>query len=399
MDTSKSGTAAVTVPGGDDSGDDDSEARASQFRDTLNDIAPGSVEVDSVYNTYVNVVANLPLTADFSVPAGVTLIVKSGKTLTVAGGSTLDLTGGGLILEDNTTLTVNGMVNAKATTGLTSFGIALMPGGSTGVTINGIGIIHMKTPGNLLASTAGQKLTLSGTVTLDGLTTATTYPGTSTPYPAGIGNDPINNTNQVVWIAGELDMQGGTITGNYNTISTTHGAHGGGVEVNKESNGAAKFTMSGGAITGNGSARAGGGVNVCLGGTFIMQGGEVSFNSASVHGGGVNVHNNNENGDVSNFTMRGGFIKSNSAQSGGGVELHNDGAFTMQGGTIYGSAGLEANTATYGASLYVDYSGTAKWGIGSISISGGTGGPQGGNILSGGGTGSTDDTLSATAAP
>jgi hypothetical protein len=244
---------------------------------------------------------------------------------------------------------------------------------------------------------SGQKLTLAGTVTLDGLTTATTYPGTSTPYPEGIGGDDINNINQVVWIAGELDMQGGTITGNYNTVSDSHGAHGGGVEVNKESGGVAKFTMSGGAITGNGSAWAGGGVNVCLGGTFIMESGEVSFNSASDHGGGVSVHNNNNNGDVSNFTMRGGVIKSNSAQSGGGVELHNDGTFTIEGGTIYGSgAGTDANTASgSSASLYVNIGGgsssTAKWGasVSTHTINGSSSGSAGGYIITSGGVDNT----------
>jgi hypothetical protein len=174
----------------------------------------------------------------------------------------------------------------------------------------------------------------------------------------------------MVFVAGELDMQGGTITGNYNTVSNIYGVHGGGVEVNKydDGNGAAKFTMSGGVIKGNRTGRDGGGVNVCKGGTFIMQSGaEVSGNTADREGGGVGVHTNE-------YAIT---------------------TFTLEGGTIYG-AGADANTASAGASLQVS-AGTAKWGSSSTSISGGSGTKTaGGNILSGNGTGSTNDTLSAT---
>ncbi|AEF86644.1 outer membrane autotransporter barrel domain protein [Treponema primitia ZAS-2] len=282
---------------------------------------------------------NLTLADDVSVPSGVTLVVSDGNTLTVNTGKTLDLTGGSLALMNNATFTVNGTVNAKSTTSETSYGIVIVPGETTAAaTINGSGIIHLTTPGILLAVSAGQKLTLSGTVILDGLTTDTNYPGTSIPYPTGIGGDPINNTYSLIFVGGELNMQGGTITGNYN--SDTSQRDGGGVEINKaeSGNGVARFTMSGDAkVSGNKAAQGGGGVNVCQGGTFIMNGGTVSGNSAA-YAGGVRVEPGNS-GAVTTFTMI--------------------------GGTVYGSGEIapNANRATgWGASLGKRNGGTAQYG-------------------------------------
>jgi hypothetical protein len=339
--------------------------------------------VDSGNGAYVNVVKNLTLSADFNVPAGVALIVKSGMTLTVAGSKTLDLTGGGLILENNTTLTVNGTVNAKASTGITSFGIAIMPGSPAGAVINGNGIIRLKTRGTLLPVTAGQKLTLEGNVTLDGLRTAAAG-GTD-------AGDTMNNAGHVVFVAGELDMRGGTITGNYNTA----GYDGGGVEVNGEGGGAATFTMSGSAeVSGNRARNGGGGVNVVHGGTFIMKGGaKVSNNTADTGGGGVRI--NQGSYSATTFTMEGGAtVSGNTAGTyGGGVWVRDGGTFTLKGGTVYGdtdhtggNGAATDNTAhNSGNSLYVQ-SGTAKWGGGVTTheindVS--RGAPDGGIILSG----------------
>jgi hypothetical protein len=379
MDTSKSGTAAVTVTGGDDPVTE----RARQFRDELNAIAQGSVEVDNGNSTYVNVINSLTLTTDVSVPAGVGLILKNGKTLTVPGGSTLDLTGGGLILENNTTLTVNGTVNAKASTGLTSLGIAIMPG-STSVTINGSGIIHLKTQGTLLYIMATQKLTLKGTVTLDGLRTVADG-GTD-------AGDTMNNVGHVVFVAGEMDMQGGTITGNYNTADYD----GGGVEVNGEDGVTAMFTMSGNAkVSGNRAAHGGGGVNVVHNATFTMKdNAEVSDNTAGDGGGGVRV--NQGTYPTTSFTMQGNAtVSGNTAGThGGGVWVRDGGVFTLEGGTIYGSASADANTATYGDSLYVQ-SGTAKWGasVTTTEIGGISSGSSNGNIISSGNA--VDNTIHA----
>jgi hypothetical protein len=342
-------------------------------------------------SAYVNVIDDLTLTADVSVPVGVALIVTSGKTLTVDTGKTLDLTGGGLVLADNATLTVDGTVNAKGTVSSTSFGIVLMPGEvTTSMTINGSGIIHLKTPGNLLNIGKGQKLTLDGTITLDGLRTIAAG-GTDS-------NDAVNNSRgHVISVRGELDMKGGTITGNYNTADYD----GGGVEINGGDGGAAIFTMSGSAeVSGNRTLNGGAGVNVVHGGTFIMKGNaKISNNTADEGGGGVRINQGIYSSTT--FTMEGNAeISGNTAGTyGGGVWVRDGGDFVLKGGTINGSGeATNPNTVSgsgSGASLYVD-TGTAKWGDSSTSISGGDGGgTAGGNILSGGGTGDTDDTLSA----
>jgi hypothetical protein len=240
-----------------------------------------------------------------------------------------------------------------------------MPGGTPAVTINGSGIIHLKTQGHLLVVQAGQKLTLSGTITLDGLTTDTTYPGTSTNYPAGIGGDGMDNISPVVMIQGEFDMRGGTITGNSNTDDTDNGPHGGALHVGKNaSSEEARFTMWDGAvIKGNRTMRSGA-VNVFRGGTFTMKGGVISGNiSTNTYSGAVSVHDDRD-GDYADFIM--------------------------EGGTVYGiSAGDNTNTP---GSLYVAPNCTATWGTSSTNISGG--GVAGGNIISSGYT--TTDTLTAT---
>jgi hypothetical protein len=383
-------------------GDDPVPERARQLCDDLNGIDSGSAEVDSGNSASVNVIKDLTLTTTISVPAGVTLVVTDGKILTVDAGATLDLdlTNGGLALDDGTTLTVNGTVNAKSTTGPESFGIVLKPG-PTSATIKGNGTIHLKTPGSLIPIMAGQKLTLDGTVTLDGLSTETTYPGTTTPYPQGIGGDATNNTSVVVHVEGELDMKGGTITGNNNTDPVHVG--GGGVRVGNEST--AKFIMSGGVITGNKTARNGGGVNVHSG-TFIMQdSAEISGNSAAgsgKYGGGVCVRRGGR------FTMQGGVIKGNNAVYGGGVGVEDDKddgtSFTMEGGTIYGdtdhtsgngdATDNTASNSSGGNALYVG-SGTAKWGANTTTrtIGNASSGTQGGNIISPGNA--EDDTIYA----
>jgi hypothetical protein len=334
------------------------------------------VEVDSGNRAYVNIIDDLSLNKDISVPAGVTLVVKNGKKLTVDSGSTLDLRGGGLILEDNTTFTVDGTVNAKGSSGPTSFGIGLMPG-QTNTTINGSGTIHLKTQGVLLGIMADQKLILSGTVTLDGL---------RTPADGGSDtNDTENNVSHVVSVRGELDMRGGKITGNYHTADYD----GGGVEVN---GGTATFTMSGYAeVSGNRTAKGGAGVSVVHGGTFVMKdNAKISDNIADGGGGGVRV--NQGIYSTTRFTMwDNAEISDNTAGTyGGGVWVRDGGSFILNGGTV------TSNTASSGGpSLYVDSSyahiGTAKWG----PSGGSPGGTANGNILGGAGTGGAGGTLSA----
>ena len=122
--------------------------------------------------------------------------------------------------------------------------------------------------------------------------------------------------------------------------------YGGGVYV--ESDGA--FTMEGGTISGN-SADSGdsGGVYVKAGGAFTMHGGTVSGNTASGYGGGVCVDGT--------FTMDGGAISGNSASIGGGVCVGDEGRFAMSGGAISGNNCASGNYH-YGGGVYVESGGT-----------------------------------------
>jgi hypothetical protein len=106
--------------------------------------------------------------------------------------------------------------------------------------------------------------------------------------------------------------------------------------------------------------------------------------------------------------MQGGTITGNyntdsreTGVHGGGVEVHNDGTFTMAGGTIYGSgAGADANTATDGASLYVNSGGgsssTAKWGasVTTAEIGGTSSSVTGGDNIISSGSGLENRTIS-----
>jgi hypothetical protein len=100
--------------------------------------------------------------------------------------------------------------------------------------------------------------------------------------------------------------------------------------------------MNGGKVFDNININAGGGVNIMNNGTFTMNGGEVSGNTAN-NGGGIRV-----NGAI--FTMTGGKVSGNTASSsgsGGGVHLFSSGKFTMIGGEVLG------NTANSGGGVYV----------------------------------------------
>ena len=111
------------------------------------------------------------------------------------------------------------------------------------------------------------------------------------------------------------------------------------------------FTMNGGCITENCAETDAGGVCV-VGGTFIMNGGHIEGNHAGF-GGGVYIYSN------SMFTMEDGYIEGNSAdEKGGGVLVHTDASFVMNGGVI------SQNSAKYGGGVFAD--------AGSCTLSGGT---------------------------
>jgi len=131
------------------------------------------------------------------------------------------------------------------------------------------------------------------------------------------------------------------------------------------------FTMNGGEISGN-TAQSSGGV-MLRDGVFIMNGGKITGNTALGVGGGV--RNPYANGV---FTMNGGEISGNSGTIGGGVRLSGRAVFTMTGGRISG------NTATNdGGGVAITNTGTV-FNLNGGEISGNTGRDGGGIRLSGG---------------
>ena len=124
-------------------------------------------------------------------------------------------------------------------------------------------------------------------------------------------------------------LRGGAIAGNES------GYAGGGVFVDRGT-----FEMTGGMITNNAAYdnNGGGGGVFVFNGIFTMASGEISGNTA-IHGGGVCVDEYGE------FTMTGGTISDNAADEGcgGGVCVYDGGAFTMAGGAISGNTAWEGS--------------------------------------------------------
>ena len=131
------------------------------------------------------------------------------------------------------------------------------------------------------------------------------------------------------------------------------------------------FTMNGGEINGN-TAQSSGGV-MLRDGVFTMNNGKISGNTALGVGGGVRAPYAN-----GVFTMNGGEISGNSGTIGGGVRLSGRAVFTMTGGRISG------NTASGdGGGVAVTNTGTV-FNLNGGEISGNTGRDGGGIRLSGG---------------
>jgi hypothetical protein len=370
-----------------------------------------------------------------SLTANVTL---SKTTLVVPEGVTLDLTKNrvSLTLGNNSTLTVNGTVNAAR-----SGGLGIDPGTST---INGSGTINLLGKGTLISISSKdrkiRKLILDG-VTLVGVKDnfdplVFVIEGSELIMKSGkiTGNNSNEGRGGGVFIyKSTFIMEGGEISGN----TTKKG--GGGVNIF-----IATFTMEGGEISGNTAGEAGGGVLVdekstftmksgkitgngdcgvyVFEGTFTMEGGEISGNTSEAGGSGVLV------GDRSRFTMSGGKITGNSSGAGGGVFVYNKSTFTMRDGEISGNSvsgagvgiggagggvyvhegctftmeggriqgnkdsdGFIGNTSDRSSSfvLELDARGTAKWGTGGTYTKGGVSQTGGSNIAS------TNDTLIA----
>ena len=169
---------------------------------------------------------------------------------------------------------------------------------------------------------------------------------------------------------GSLTLAGGNLAGNQSGVGSSGSPNlGGAVRLGIGST----FTMTGGSITGN-WGRTGGGVSATLSPVYLY-GGEISHNYASVEGGGVAVagetstmtdgfsitENEAEEAgggikfseyvyavEPASFTMFGGMVAGNSAQTGGGVYIdeEKDIAFTMSGGMI------QENSAERGEKSY-----------------------------------------------
>jgi hypothetical protein len=235
-----------------------------------------------------------------------------------------------IILNDNAVLTVNGELNAE--TSHASYGSIVLSGNgrilvasgntlTTAATINGAGVIHLKSQGLLFQIESGKGLILDGAV-LDGLMTAATATTNNITLPSGYADAQDNGQASLVGVANS-----------------------------------ALFWMKSGVIGYNAGL-----AGVDNAGNFVMDGGEIrgnchnSISSPSKDGGGVYLSGT--------FTMNGGEIRDNRANNGGGVYIHITGSFTMAGGTVYGSSAGPgyANTApSQGAALCAIF-GTAKWG-------------------------------------
>jgi len=248
--------------GGSGGSSGNNQTPAEKLAADINSIKSGSATVNGTTVTITG--GFVGVYADLTVPAGVTL----------------DVTGDGVALGlHDATLTVNGTVNAGP-------GYIRLEDSANWGTINGSGIIYLKSKGSLLGvngnrNVANRKLTLDG-VTLVGLP---------------------DNSESLVYVisggdgrTGTFIMKSGTIKGNAN-----EGWGGGGVYINK----GGTFIMESGTISGNVDG-------VWLeGGSFIMSGGiiENCITGVGTNGNGVSI------------TMSGGTIKNN---ANNGITLLDD---------------------------------------------------------------------------
>ena len=108
------------------------------------------------------------------------------------------------------------------------------------------------------------------------------------------------------------------------------------------------------------SAYDGGGIYYGVGGTLAMSAGSITGNTAAHDGGGIY-----QNAGTINYS--GGTVSKNTATGNGGGFYKADGTFTMSGGTVGGSSDDDANTAAYGAGVFVGSSQMMTMSGGSIT--------------------------------
>ena len=144
-------------------------------------------------------------------------------------------------------------------------------------------------------------------------------------------------------IGSTFTMTGGSITGNC--------GRDGGISASLST-----ICLYGGKISYNYSSDDGGGVSAA-GGTVTMTGGfSITENEAEKAGGGIHFSDHAYAEDPASFTMSGGTVADNSAQTGGGVYIDDDEGitFTMSNGTIRGnSAEKNGSSFSYGGGVYL----------------------------------------------
>ena len=309
-----------------------------------------------------------------------------------------------LTITGNVTLDLNGYVLKMTGAGSV---IYVEPGATLTLTDSKPRAIHKFTPDAndlwVLGETNGTETVRGGIIT-GGTGTDVATPGGMAQYRGG---------GVMIETGGSLTMKGGNIVG-----CTAH--DGGGVYLNGL-NGTVNqtsFTMTGGNIVGCTAYRTEGGGVLVTGGTFTMSGGSIhhcTVTGDGISGGGVQINNEGSftlsNGEIrackciaaSNrargggvyvspsctFTMSGGIIAGCGVQSGdqrlaqGGGVYNNGGSFTMNDGTIASDC-----TATDGGGGVCNETGTLYANGGEIASDVMNGAPDGGlgTITGSGGT-------------
>jgi hypothetical protein len=190
---------------------------------------------------------------------------NGGGVYVVGSGSSFTMNGG----------TIGGSVPADKNTATNDGGGVYVTGDGNTFTMNG-GTISGNTAGQggggVLVSDSGRFIMKGGSVR-----------GNSAAHGGGVII--FKSSNYGVTIGGKFEMEGGSISENTATGTQDHD-NGGGVVLFNAGN---VFTMSGGTISGNSVARAGGGVALYPGAnnSFTMSGGTISGNTAGGNGGGV----------------------------------------------------------------------------------------------------------------
>lgn len=175
------------------------------------------------------------------------------------------------------------------------------------------------------------------------------FPETGGGYDAGYG------TGGIYLESGASGtMSGGTISGN----TARRGAA---IKLAGDSSERTTFTLNGGTITANtntngtgvnaANATAAGAVYITNNSDFIMNDGEITDNVGGM-GGAVTVVDwklqNNQDENLTSFTMNGGTISGNSARSGGGI-------YSYSNGTVLNAGTISGNTASIlGGGVYVE---------------------------------------------